>query len=86
MNAFISYNGLPIHSGGAHTISGKKSEIVFDQLSEFILKYTNAISPVQSNALVDRPTFAEVIKNSYLLGLPTFDFSNYLANEQKTVS
>ena len=85
MNAFISYDGSPINSGGAHTIS-EKHEIIFDQLSEFILKYTNAGLPVQSNLLIDRAKFAEVIKNTYLLGLPTFDFSNYLANGQKQVS
>lgn len=86
MNAFISYDGLPINSGGAHTISGKKHEVVFDQLSEFIFKYTTASSPVQSNLLVDQPNFAAVVKNSYLLGLPTFDFPNYLANGQRSVS
>jgi hypothetical protein len=86
MNAFISYQGLPIKSGGAHTISGKKQEIVFDQLSAFIHKYTNASLPVHREVVIDRPTFAEVIKNAYLLGLPNFDFSNYLANGQKRVS
>ncbi len=45
MNRFISYEGLPINSGGAHSVSRKSSKVTYDQTLGFLDLFTNNTKP-----------------------------------------
>jgi len=45
MNRFISYEGLPINSGGAHTMSRKSPKVNYEQTLNFLSLFANKTQP-----------------------------------------
>ena len=45
MNRFISYEGLPINSGGAHSVSRKSPKVNYDQTLGFLNFFSNKTQP-----------------------------------------
>lgn len=47
MKKFLSYEGLPIKSGGAHTLKNKNGEENYDQILDFLNRYASRINEKQ---------------------------------------
>lgn len=45
MNRFISYEGLPINSGGVHTVSRKSPKVNYEQTLNFLSLFANKTQP-----------------------------------------
>lgn len=45
MNKFISYQGLPINSGGAHCVSRKSPKMNYNQILDFLNLYADKTQP-----------------------------------------
>ena len=45
MNRFISYEGLPINSGGAHSVSRKSSKVNYEQTLDFLNLFADKTQP-----------------------------------------
>jgi len=49
MDAFISYDGLPIKSGGAHSLGNKSIDKIYSEATAFIHTFTNSDNPKAIN-------------------------------------
>lgn len=45
MNKFISYEGLPINSGGAHSVSRKSPKANYEETLDFLNLFANKTQP-----------------------------------------
>jgi hypothetical protein len=86
MNAFISYNGLPINLGGAHKISSRSPGYVYQKVLLFLNTYTTTKSPDKTYIELGKNDFSDLWKYSTLFGWPKFDIDNFIANRQKRVT
>ncbi|MEO5681253.1 MAG: hypothetical protein ABIQ88_01365 [Chitinophagaceae bacterium] len=89
MKAFITYEGLPLNSGGAHSLGTKSPEKVYSDATKFIETFTTAKRPAslkvifyasQSGAYKSLPILWELIKK---MGLPSFGSWNLKQNKQR---
>ena len=84
MKKFISYDGLPIQSGGAHSIT-KNAYEVYVSLQQFLIAFTNNAAPVSGTisysinkvAGQNPATFWQICK---AFGIPSCSLSQYIAN------
>lgn len=87
MNSFISYEGLPINSGGAHSISSNQLLIIYEQVLLFLNTYTNCDSPDSTYLISNNFQINKVMRYSYSFsGIPKFNINNYIGSRQKIVS
>jgi hypothetical protein len=83
---FISYEGFPIRSGGAHSlshISGLQAYLLFDQFAETFADDPEPYCTIEFNASGPKNTgdisFWFLIKN---FGLPKWSLTNYLSTRE----
>lgn len=85
MTTFISYEGLPIKSGGAHSISSISSIEVYNSLINFLRACTNSPSPTVELLFDDSEAKGSGINLWDLtkqFGLPKWNFYNFLSTKQ----
>jgi len=76
MDNFISYDGLPIKAGGAHSISSKDLNGIFETVLDFIKNFTNSNRPATLDLLLERPNARKTLKYSVLFGMPKLSFTS----------
>lgn len=88
MENFISYEGLPISSGGAHRISGRSANEIYDSLSKFTSTLTNANKPhrliIEFNSTIksNASKFKTIWKLILACGPPKLSISEYIGTKQ----
>ncbi|MGZ8559528.1 MAG: hypothetical protein ACXWWC_14385 [Chitinophagaceae bacterium] len=79
MNTFISYEGLPVNSGGAHSLRQKPVDLIYSDTLIFLQKFTNCSTPIefdltfyssQDGTYRTLPTLWQLIKT---LGIPSYN-------------
>ena len=60
MDTFITYEGLPVNSGGAHSLGKKTVESIYSDTLSFLRNFTNCYKPVELDL-----TFYSSQDNSY---------------------
>ena len=82
MQAFLSYEGLPIKSGGGHSMGKKTPDEVYSNVKAFLASYTNAVLPEffdltfyssQQKAYKTLPHLWRLVK---IFGIPTWKWWN----------
>ncbi|HEY2582972.1 MAG TPA: hypothetical protein VGI43_14250 [Mucilaginibacter sp.] len=84
MKSFISYDGLPISSGGAHHIRSKHPKLIYESLINFLDIYADVLD-ADAHLELKKFKWSNIIKYSLKFGIPEFDWNNFLANGQKSV-
>ena len=85
MKTFISYEGLPINSGGAHSISSIPPIEVYNSLISFLKACTNFPSPTVEflfNASEAKGSGMKLWELTKQFGLPTWNFNSFLSSKQ----
>jgi hypothetical protein len=88
MENFITYDGLPISSGGAHRINGRPANEIYDSLSKFTSTLTNTNKPhrlfLEYNSTIssNASKFKTVWKLILACGPPKLSLGNYYATRQ----
>lgn len=78
MRNFITYEGLPISSGGAHKINGFPAKDIYHTLSTFVFSLTTAVAPVY--VILESGKFSwKLVK---MFGIPKWSTSNYLSSRK----
>lgn len=85
MKAFITYDGLPLNSGGAHQLAKPPKEVYASMLN-FLQLYTDSKGADRVAVQLVDFSFRNIIKYSLRFGLPSFNWNNYLANGIKDIS
>ncbi|ATP55627.1 hypothetical protein CPT03_03660 [Pedobacter ginsengisoli] len=80
MKAFITYEGLPLNSGGAHQLPAKPLTEVCASMLNFLQLYTDTQGADRVRVQLVDFSFRNIIKYSLRFGFPSFDWNNYLAN------
>jgi hypothetical protein len=86
MKAFITYEGLPLNSGGAHQLVAKPPTEVYASMLNFLQLHTDTKGADRVTVQLKDFSYRNIIKYSLKFGLPSFDWNNYLANGMKDVS
>jgi hypothetical protein len=85
MNTFISYEGLPISSGGAHSVSAISSIEVYNSLISFLEACTNFPSPTVEllfDASEAKGSGIKLWELTKQFGLPNWNLDSYLSTKQ----
>ena len=85
MKAFITYEGLPLNSGGAHQLAAKPLTEVYASMIDFLQLYTDTKGADRVRVQLGDFSFKNIIKYSLRFGLPSFDWNNYLASGMKDI-
>jgi hypothetical protein len=83
MNTFITYEGLPISSGGAHSISSTPPDIIYNKTLQFLNTFTDSSLPTSLILTIEKPSIAKILKYSNILGLPKIDIDSFIGAGQK---
>jgi hypothetical protein len=84
MNQFISYEGLPINSGGAHKLNRNGAEENYKLTLNFLKKFTNKTTPefihlrLYQSEKKEYSTFKLVLMLTMKFGFPKFDSGGLL--------
>ena len=79
MNQFISYEGLPINSGGAHSVSRKTPIENYRKTLEFLNRFSDKTEPVDIDLILyqsekkEYSTLKIITKLSLKYGIPKFE-------------
>lgn len=80
---FISYEGLPIKSGGAHKLTNTSGSKAYHLLLEFVEKLTNNPNPhctIELNLSHKQGLKANIWHMIRNLGLPIWSLNHYLSS------
>lgn len=72
MNGFITYDGLPLKSGGAHHLGSKPTKLIYAGIDSFLNKYTNSKKPHYLIVELSTLKLSRIIKYSLKFGMPYF--------------
>ena len=78
MNKFITYNGLPIKSGGAHSISNKSPEEIYHKTNKFLNLFTDNKHPKYVKLYLAKTDFILFPKLCWFFGIPKLSSNNKL--------
>jgi hypothetical protein len=82
MDRFISYEGLPINSGGSHSLGKKSVDKIYSDTLEFLHQFTNCSQPIESQLIFyssqngsykTAPTLWQLVKS---FGIPSCNIWN----------
>ncbi|MEZ2337265.1 hypothetical protein AB6735_16590 [Mucilaginibacter sp. RCC_168] len=85
MEAFITYDGLPLSSGGAHHLRTKSPHQIYASTFTFLEKYTDSIYADKVYIQQLKFNLKTALKYSLKFGMPSFEWNNFLANGLKVV-
>jgi len=84
MKAFITYDGLPMNSGGAHHLGSKSPKVIFNSFCNFITRFTiNKYLDIHIDLL--EFSWKNIYKYSLKFGIPSFDLDYFIANRTKRI-
>lgn len=88
MDRFISYEGLPINSGGSHSLGKKPVDKIYSDTLNFLEKFTNGCKPIESHLVFYSsqngsyktvPIIWQLVKS---FGIPSYNNWNLGKNRQ----
>ena len=82
MDRFITYEGLPLKSGGAHHLGRTPPAIVYTSVCSFLSQYTDTTQPKYVKIELTDFKFTKLLKHSLKFGIPSFNLDHLLANGQ----
>ncbi|GAB3931092.1 hypothetical protein [Mucilaginibacter myungsuensis] len=85
MDTFITYDGLPISSGGAHHLSAQQPSDVYQTTTKFIEHYTDKDGPTEIWIEAPDWNLYNIFKYSLRFGLPGFDDSGLYVKQNRRV-
>ena len=85
LSAFILYDGLPVKAGGAHKLSRKNIEDVYNSIDHFATRYTDCKIPLRVEVGMREFRWRSLFKYSLRFGVPGFNWWNYWAVKKDLV-
>jgi hypothetical protein len=84
MKSFITYDGLPIGSGGAHHLGSKPPKFIYESLINFLESYADVLD---ADAHIELKKFklSDIIKYSLKFGIPELPWIGCLMKGLKSV-
>jgi len=74
MKSFITYEGLPISSGGGHHLGSKSPRVIYNRVLDFVKSYTDDLGADTAHFELTKFEFGKIIKYSLKFGLPEYDW------------
>ena len=80
IKAFITYEGLPLKSGGGHHLGSKLADQVYGSTLNFLKSYTDTQFARSVSIELSEFSFKNLLKYSLKLGIPSFSWTSYPKN------
>lgn len=77
IKAFITYEGLPLKSGGGHHLWSKLADQVYGSILNFLKSYTDTQFAGSVSIELSEFSFKNLLKYSLKLGIPSISWTSY---------
>jgi hypothetical protein len=83
IKAFITYEGLPLKSGGGHNLGAKQADKVYGSMLNFLKLYADTQFDNCVSIELSEFNLKNLLKYSLKLGMPSFSWTSYPKNGLK---